>query len=127
MNILGPNKSCSEVACQEEQRYLAPRVNITENKDAYLLTAEMPGVSKQGLEILLEGNEITIVGHREHATPTNMEVIYRETKPMEFRRVFELDPAINTSRIEAKIEQGVLALTLPKSEAVKPRKITISE
>jgi HSP20 family protein len=46
---------------------------------------------------------------------------------MPYRRVFELDPAIDTSKIPAKMEQGVLTLTLPKSEQVKPRKITISE
>jgi len=127
MNIMGPSQCRSEVTRQEEQQFLAPRVNITENKDAYLLIAEMPGVSKKGLEISLEGNEITIVGHREHAPMPAMECIYRESKPMDFRRVFELDPAINVSRIEAKIDQGLLALTLPKTEAVKPRKIAISE
>ena len=45
----------------------------------------------------------------------------------DYRRVFELDPAIDSSKISAKMEQGVLTLTLPKSERIKPRKITVSD
>jgi HSP20 family protein len=54
------------------------------------------------------------------------EVLYRESRPSDYRRVFELDPAIDSSKISAKMEQGVLTLTLPKTEKVKPRKIEIS-
>ena len=49
----------------------------------------------------------------------------RESRVADFRRVFELDPAIDTSKINAKMDQGVLTLTLPKSEKVKPRKIKV--
>jgi len=104
--------------------YIAPEVNIFENKDGYVLEADMPGVSKEGLEITLEGNEITLVGRR-HLEPVNGEVLFRESREAEYRRVFALDPAIDTGKIAAKMEQGVLTLTLPKSERVKPRKITV--
>lgn len=105
--------------------YATPDVNIFENKDGYVLEAEMPGVTKDGLEITLEGNEITILGRRAPET-VKAEVLYRESRPLDYRRVFELDPAIDTSKISAKMEQGVLTLTLPKTEKVKPRKIEIS-
>ena len=107
-----------------QQEYVAPEVNIFETKDGYILEAEMPGVSKSGLEITLEGNEITITGHRHHETSSG-QVLFRECKAADFRRVFELDPAIDTAKISAKMNQGVLTLTLPKSERVKPRKITV--
>lgn len=110
----------------ERQEYVMPEVNIFEEKDGYTLEAEMPGVNKEGLEVLLEGNELTIVGHRQHA-PVEGEVVFRECQAADFRRVFELDPAIDTSRIVAKMNQGVLTLTLPKSEKVKPRKIAVND
>jgi len=106
------------------KEYVSPGVNISESKDGYLLEAEMPGVGKEGLEITLDGNEITIVGHRGNeivlGTP-----LFRERNLMDYRRVFELDPAIDTTKIAAKMDQGLLSLTLPKSERVKPRKITV--
>ena len=105
-------------------QYIVPEVNIFETKDGYVLEAEMPGVNKSGLEITLEDNELTIVGHREAALVTG-ETLFRESSPADFRRVFELDPAIDTAKTTAKMEQGVLTLTLPKSERVKPRKITV--
>jgi HSP20 family protein len=106
--------------------YVAPEVNIFETGEGYVLEAEMPGVNKDCLEITLEGTEITIVGRRAHETVPG-EPLFRERQRADFRRVFELDPAIDTSRINAKMNQGVLTLTLPKSEQVKPRKITVSD
>ena len=105
--------------------FVSPGVNIFETKDGYVLEAEMPGVTKEGLEITLEDNEITIVGHR-HVEPLGGQALFRESHNADFRRVFELDPAIDTSKIMAKMDQGVLTLTLPKSEKVKPRKIVVS-
>ncbi len=70
--------------------YAAPAVNISESKDVYVLEAEMPGVNKEGLEVLLEDNELTIVGHRQRET-LDAALIYRESKPRDFRRVFVLD------------------------------------
>ena len=109
---------------QQEREYVSPEVNIFETKDGYVLEAEMPGVSKEGLEITLEGNEITIVGHRKNEVVTGSP-LFRERALADYRRVFELDPAIDTARITAKMEQGVLNLALPKSERVKPRKIKV--
>jgi HSP20 family protein len=109
---------------QAQQEYVLPEVNIFETKDGYTVEAEMPGVSKDGLEITLEGNEITIVGHRNHDAVTGTP-LFRERGHADFRRVFELDPAIDATKIGAKMDQGVLTLTLPKSEQVKPRKISV--
>lgn len=114
-----------EETTRPQANYVTPEVNIFETKDGYVLEAEMPGVNKDGLEITLEGNEITLVGHRPPET-FKADVLYRESRPADYRRVFELDPAIDTSKISAKIEQGVLTLQLPKAEKVKPRKISIS-
>jgi len=106
------------------EEYVAPNVNIFETPEGYVLQAEMPGVSKNGLEITLEGTEITITGRRSPETVAG-ETLFRESNTADYRRMFELDPAIDTSKVSAKIEQGVLTVTLPKSERVKPRKITV--
>lgn len=108
-----------------EREYVSPEVNIYETKDGYVLEAEMPGVSKEGLEITLEGSEITIAGHRQNEVAAG-EPLFRERALVDYRRVFELDPAIDTAKIAAKMNQGVLTLTLPKSEKVQPRKIAVN-
>ncbi|HLP77709.1 MAG TPA: Hsp20/alpha crystallin family protein [Candidatus Paceibacterota bacterium] len=108
------------------EEYVVPEVNIFETKDGYTLQAEMPGVNKDGLEITLEGNEITITGRR-NPRPINGETLFSDCQNTDFRRAFELDPAVDTANISAKMEQGVLTLTLPKSERVKPRKIVVED
>ena len=108
------------------QRYVSPEVNIFETPEAYVLEAELPGVAKSGLEITVEANTLTLLGRR---TPTDLkaDLLYRESSTADYRRVFELDPAIDTARIDAKLDQGVLTVRLPKSERVKPRKVTVSD
>lgn len=105
--------------------YLSPRVNIIETNDAYILEAEMPGVNKDGLEVLLEGNELTLIGRRQRES-TEAQLVYRESSPKDFRRDFALDPTIDTAKIDAKMENGVLVLHLPKAEKVRPRKIVVA-
>jgi HSP20 family protein len=121
-----------KASVQREQRstnervseWVAPEVNIFETADGYVLEAEMPGVSKEGLEITLENNEMTIVGHRQ-VEALQGDSLFKESSGADYRRVFELDPAIDTSKVAARMEQGILRLTLPKSERVKPRKIAV--
>jgi HSP20 family protein len=117
------NQTVNHHPAREE--YVAPSVNIFETQEGYVLEAEMPGVSKEGLEILLEGTEITITGRRTPETVVG-EPIFHERHTADYRRVFELDPAVDTSKVSAKIEQGILTVTLPKSERVKPRKIAVN-
>lgn len=106
--------------------YITPHANIFETKDGYVLEAELPGVNKSGLEVTVENNELTIVGRRSDA-PVNADAVYRESRGLDYRRVFDLDPAIDAEKISAKIEHGVVTLTLPKAENVKPRKIAVTD
>ncbi len=107
------------------EQFVTPVASVVEDGDAYLLKVEMPGVNKEGLEISVENNELTITGRRD-LTPIGGTLIHRESRTEDFRRVFELDPSIDTSKISARIDQGFLTLTLPKAEQVKPRKIAVS-
>ncbi|MDB6023569.1 MAG: hypothetical protein JWQ04_3426 [Pedosphaera sp.] len=130
MSTVANQNDRPETATQSEargaQNYISPEVNIYETKDGYVVEAELPGVSKEGLDIAVEGNTLTILGRR-GTSEAKAQALYRESSGADYRRVFELDPAIDTARIEAKIVQGVLTLHLPKSEAVKPRKVVVND
>jgi HSP20 family protein len=123
------NKPESQAAAPDRplaRRYVTPIANIYGTKDGYVVEAEMPGVGKEDIEVTLDNNEVVIVGRR-RPEPSRGEAVYRESQDVDYRRAFELDPAIDTGRISAKIEQGLLTLSLPKAEAVKPRKIAVND
>ena len=107
------------------EHFITPVASVTEDGDAYQLKVEMPGVNKEGLEISVENNELSIIGRRA-LPPIDGTIIHRESRPENFQRVFELDPSIDGDKISAKIDQGLVTLTMPKAEHVKPRKITVS-
>ena len=108
----------------QREQFIAPVSSVIEDGDRYTLQVEMPGVNKEGLEIAVENNELTILGRRSLPTIEGT-LIHRESRPENFRRTFELDPSIDTGKISAKVDQGVVTLTLPKAEQVKPRKIKV--
>lgn len=127
MSVLTKTKTEDRPVAEAGQRqvYVTPPANIHETKDGYVLQAEMPGVAKDGIEVSVESNELTIIGRRSD-TRMEGEWVYRESRPNDFRRVFELDPSIDTGKISARMEQGILTLHLPKAESVKPRKIVVT-
>jgi HSP20 family protein len=107
------------------EQFIIPPASVTEIGDGYMLEIEMPGVKKDGLEILVENNELTVTGRRSLPAVEGT-LIHRESRPENFQRVFEIDPSIDANKISAKIDQGLVTLTLRKAEHVKPRKITVS-
>src|SRR5262245_11591368 len=109
-----------------KQRSVLPAVNITARNDEYLLEVEMPGVNTEGLEISVEGNELTIDGKR-HPEQVTAEVVSPESAEADYRRVFEISWDIDTGKISAEMHQGIVKLHLPKAERVKPRKIKIAD
>ena len=121
-----PAAVAQPVAVECEREYIRPVVDIYQTQDGYVLEAELPGVNKDGLSIHLEGNLLTVEGRRVAPALPESEFSYRESSAADFRRVFELDPAIDAAKISARMEQGILTLTLPKVEAAKPRKIAVA-
>jgi HSP20 family protein len=128
MNILSKQQNETNHRTRDEQarqvQHLTPLVDVQSTEDGYVIRAEMPGVDKAALEITVENGELTILGHR-HNLQHAGELVHREIVRNDFRRVYELDPTIDTSKISARINQGLLTLTLPKAERVKPRKISV--
>ena len=110
---------------QATEQFVAPAATVFETTDGYTLDVEMPGVSKENLEMWVENNALTILGRR--STPAvEGTLVHRESRPENFRRSFELDPSIDVDKISAKVEHGVVTLILPKAEQVKPRKIAVA-
>jgi len=122
--LVRENRSGASNGEREEEQFIAPAATVLENADGYTLEVEMPGVSKDTLEMWVENNELTVLGRRS-VLPVEGTLLHRESRSENFRRTFELDPSIDAEKISAKIEQGVVNLTLPKAEQVKPRKITV--
>jgi len=106
--------------------FATPPVDISAVRDGYLIELEMPGVSKDGIEITVDGNELMVIGHRRSDIPEG-ELLYFESIPADYRRTFELSADVDTSKVEARMEQGILKLRLPKREDFKPRKIPVTE
>jgi len=127
MNAVAQKKEPNQVSTTDNasRSYVSPEVNIYETAHGYTLEAEMPGVTRDRLEVTLENNALTLVGHRTETTPPGT-LLYRESRPADYRRVFELDPAIDSQKIRAQMNQGLLILELPKTEAVKPRRIAVN-
>jgi len=125
MNTLTQTENRPQVETTPRVSYLTPLANILETVEGYILEAEMPGVTKEGVEVLVENGELTLIGHRSPFETKGRE-LFRESRRFDYRRVFELDPSIDLEHVTAKIDQGVLKVHLPKSENVKPRKISIT-
>jgi HSP20 family protein len=106
-------------------RYLRPAATIIENKDGFLVEADLPGVNREGLQLTVEDDTLTILGKR-NVSANDSRVLHRETSSADYRRAFELSRQIDRTKVEARFEQGVLRVFLPKAEALKPRRIEIA-
>ena len=101
-----------------------PRVDILEGADALTLIADMPGVGPDGVSIDIQDNLLTVRGSVA-VEGEGERVLAREYGVGDYYRQFTLGKTIDQSRIDAAMKDGVLTLTLPKAEAVKPRRITV--
>ena len=124
MNIAAQENRTPAQKSAGQNRYVTPYVDIETTESGYVLQAEMPGVTREGIEVTVEDGELVLAGHRQEVA-VNGELLHRETRPLSFRRVYELDPSIDTGKITARIDHGVLTVTLPKAETVKPRRIEL--
>jgi HSP20 family molecular chaperone IbpA len=103
-----------------------PLYEIRETDDAYGVTVFLPGVSKENLEITAEAGELRIVGQRSWKQPDGWTALYRESADATYELSLAHDNAIDADNIAAELRDGVLRVSLPKSESFKPRKIEVS-
>jgi HSP20 family protein len=101
-----------------------PAVNIYETQDEYVLEAELPGWSREQVDINFENNVLTLSGHRD-LQGDNRTWLRVEGLTGSFSRSFTVSSAIDASRVEAEMKDGILTIRLPKREEAKPRQIEI--
>lgn len=114
----------TQVATTETAK-VRPYYTTEEHDDAYEVKVFMPGVNKNGLSIALDSDELTITGKRGDAVPSGWRVLSRESQGGDYELRLALNVEIDGEHIGAKTENGVLTLSLPKAETVKPRRIAI--
>lgn len=103
-----------------------PVYRVREADEAYHLTVHLPGVTKDAVEITADDGEIRIAGRRTWQRPEGWTTLHRESVDATYELVLTHDNAINADKVAAELRDGVLTVTVPKAEAVKPRRITIS-
>ena len=114
-----------EEPSRRDEPSMTPRVDVLEDDTGITLLADMPGVSKDALDIKVEGESLLIEGTVTAATPQTMEATYAEVRVPRYRRSFTLSRELDTTRIEAQLKDGVLKLRIPKQEQAQPRRISV--
>jgi HSP20 family protein len=125
MNLFTKNNDTQVAAPAAPRRAIVPPYHVTENADAFVITAYLPGVDRSTLETHVDGDSLTVFGRRAWTPPADWATVYRESSAADYRLVLELDHRVNREAVKAELAQGVLTLTLPKAESVKPRRIEI--
>jgi HSP20 family protein len=104
----------------------APALDISERKDAYLVTVELPGLKAEDLEITMEDGLLTIQGERPFAHDSSEQQFHRvERRYGAFRRAITLPAQVMAAGIQASFEDGVLQILVPKAEEAKPKHIQV--
>jgi HSP20 family protein len=103
----------------------APRVDIIETEDALEIFADMPGVTKDSVDVTLEQRVLSIRGRGEISLPGDLAPLYLEYQPGDYERGFTLSDAVDPTGIEAKVRSGVLHLRLPKTGPAKRQRIEV--
>lgn len=106
-------------------RMWAPLVDVSENENEVTVRLDLPGVDRESVDVQLTGDTLVIRGERRFERREGESCIHLERPFGTFQRSFNLSVPVQSDRVNAAYKEGVLTVTLPKQEAVKPRKIQI--
>lgn len=124
MNLL-TKKDSSNTAQTTTRGTVRPRYTVRETADAFVVTAHVPGVDRSSVETTVHGENLTVLARRNWSAPSHWTPVHQEISPADYRLVLELDHRFNSDGVKAELSQGVLTLTVPKAEQLKPRRIEI--
>lgn len=110
---------------REDLPVLRPPVDIFEDAHGIMVQAEMPGVSKERLNVHADRNSLTIEGDAVLEMPSGMEAIYADVQATRYARSFVLSGELETDAIDAKLKDGVLTIRIPKRREFRPRKVEV--
>ncbi len=123
-----PVQEKKELTGQEKTvpgRFYVPSTDAYETEEGLTLVMEIPGVRSENLEVSLEDGVLKVEGKLDFSRFAGLEPVYTEYNVGHYARSFALSDKVDQENIGAKLEDGVLTLTLPKSPAARPRKIAI--
>jgi HSP20 family protein len=109
---------------REDAIFIAPPVDIYENEEALIVIADLPGVDKEGVDIRIEDNMLTIKGNAKYTQPST--ILRQEFSLNNYYRQFQLSNEVDQSKISAESKNGVLTLKIPKPEKSKPKQIKVN-
>lgn len=118
-----------DAARKEQSRYseaaLTPPVDVIEDAKGITLYADLPGVTRDKLNLQVESDTLTIEAEADLAMPEGLSSSHTEVGLARFRRVFTLSKELDTEKVSAELAQGVLKLRIPKVEQAQPRRIAV--
>ena len=103
-----------------------PRATVKESEAGYILLMPLPGVAKEDLEITVRDRELSLVANRKVEVPEGFEVRRRERRGAALNQRFALPPEVDQAKVSAELKDGLLKVELPRTEAVKPRQISVN-
>jgi len=115
----------AQARAREQELVLAPAVDIFENAEGITVQAEMPGVSKDRLNVQADRNNLLIEGDVVIDMPAGIEALYADVQATKYRRSFVLSGELDAERIEANLKDGLLTVRIPKRAEFRPRKIEV--
>ena len=127
MNQLVKSKP-KDLAVRQPERFRMPSIDISEKENEFVIEADMPGIEEKDIHVEFRNGELSICGKAE-AREEKKEKNYRfkQYESMDFYRTFRVGDSVKSEDISAKLTNGVLTVHLPKSDAVKPRKIEVKK
>jgi len=109
----------------KEEAALLPPVDVVEDIQGITLYADLPGVAKDRLSLQVEADTLTIEGEIRLDMPEGMDSFHAEVGSPRYRRVFTLSKELDTEKVSAEFDRGVLKLRIPKAAHARPRKVEI--
>jgi HSP20 family protein len=126
-DLIAPAAQAAAFSRFSEEGTMSPRVDISENDQAYMVKAEMPGVKKEDVKVSIENQRVTIeaeVKHEEEKKEGD-NVVIAERSARKYMRSFLLPAEVDDSAAEARLEDGILTLTVPKKQAAAAKRLTV--
>jgi|SRR6185295_1481893 len=123
MDMTQPSNNRETTAA--ESPAMIPAVDVLENENGITVRADLPGVSRESLHIRVDGETLTVEGQVNLGEVKDLEPVYAEIRTAQYKRSFVLSRDLDTSKIDAKMKNGVLTLTVPKLEQARPRRIPV--
>ena len=124
-NIQNRSSGIQSRQMQKRELTITPRTDIVETEGELRLYVDLPGAAKESLNVEIKENVLTVTARANWDSPDKLQLQHREFQESCFRRAFALSDGFDSEKVEAALKDGVLRLTLPKTERLRPRRITV--